>query len=98
MTATPASTAKLNGLAVGGFIVSLVGLVLFFTGWLGALIALVGLILSIIGRRQALSRGERGAGFALAGIILGAVGVVIGVVYLIVLIAVIAPQVANLQR
>lgn len=95
---TPGTWTKMNGLALAGFIVSLVGLVLFFFGWIGALIGLVGLILSIIGRRQIAARGERGRGLATAGIIIGAVAVVLGIVYTVVLLAVIVPQLQQLQQ
>lgn len=93
---TPTST-KLNGLALAGLIVSIVGLVLFFTGWLGALIGVVGLILSIIGRRQIAARGDRGRGLATGGIIVGIVAIVLGIVYTIVLVAVLLPAIQNGQ-
>lgn len=57
------SVSKLNAMALAGFIVS------FFFG-------LVGLILSIIGFHQTRVRGERGKGFAIAGIVLGCLSVI----------------------
>lgn len=99
MTSIPATTSstKLNPLALAGFIVSLVGLVLFFFGWLGALIALVGIVLSFIGRSQIKRRGERGSGLAVAGIIIGIVGLILGVLYTVVLVSVLLPQLQQMQ-
>jgi len=97
MTVNP-STTKLNGLALAGLIVSIVGLVLFFTGWLGAVIGLVGLILSIIGRRQVAQRGDRGRGLTTAGIIIGIAAILVGILYTVVLVAVLLPQVQQLQQ
>ena len=56
---------KTNGLCIAGFIVSIVGVVPFLSG-------IVGLILSIIGMKKAKMANEKGRGFAIAGIIIGA--------------------------
>lgn len=57
-----------NGMAVGGFVLSCVSLVLCCF----PVTALVGLVLSIISLPQIDRRGERGKGLAVAGIILNA--------------------------
>lgn len=57
------SYSKMNSMALAGFIVS------FFFG-------LVGLILSLIGFHQTRVRGERGKGFAIAGIVIGCLSVI----------------------
>lgn len=74
--------AKLNGLAVAGFVVSLVSLV--FCGISG----IVGLILSIIGMNQiknSIKAGvpQRGNGLAIAGLIIGIIGTVFILIYII---------------
>lgn len=56
-----------SGLAIAGFVTSLV--------WGFGFLSPIGLGLSIAGYRQA-SRGRRGSGLAVAGIILGALGTV----------------------
>ncbi|MGN6445589.1 DUF4190 domain-containing protein [Amnibacterium sp.] len=89
---TTNASAKLNGLALAGFIVALVGLVLFFTTWIGGLIALVGAILSIVGKVQVRRRGERGNGLAIAGTIIGISGVVLAIIYTSVIVAAVLPQ------
>ncbi|ROQ37444.1 uncharacterized protein DUF4190 [Frondihabitans sp. PhB188] len=83
-----AAAGKLNGLAVASLVVGIVGVtfVLSFYGIPG----LVALILGIVSRRQIKATGQRGAGFALAGIILGAIGIVIGILSIILASAVVA--------
>ena len=76
---------KLSGAAVAGFVCSIVGLALiaslsFFS--LGILSSIAGVILSSIGLSQT-SKGQQGKGFAIAGLILGIIGVAIstGIIY-----------------
>lgn len=94
---TTSTTTKLNGLALAGFIVALVGLVLFFTSWIGGLIALVGAVLSIIGKVQLRRRGERGNGLAIAGTIIGISGVVLAVIVTVVVASAVLPQLQQMQ-
>lgn len=67
---TPAPAAKTNTLAI-------VGLILAFVVSLG------GLIVSLIALNQIKQTGEGGRGLALAGVIISAIGLVIGVLYVI---------------
>lgn len=62
---------KTNGLSIAGFIVSCCSLLIGLLGVVG----LVGLILSAIGRSQAISDGGK-TGLATAGIVLGIIGMV----------------------
>ncbi len=64
-----------NGMAVGGFVCSLIGLLLCC----GGIVSIVGLILSIIGLNKSKQLNGAGKGLAIAGIILGAIGVLCGV-------------------
>ncbi|GAA4920518.1 DUF4190 domain-containing protein [Actinomycetospora succinea] len=69
-----------NGIATGGFVVALVGAVLALVPFLGIVswvISPVGLVLSIVGLTAASRKGGAGRGLATAGIILGAVGLLI---------------------
>jgi hypothetical protein len=70
---------RTNGLAIGGFVCGLLGI-------LCGLIALAGLIMSVIAYNQCkTSNGElRGQGFAVAGIVLSIVWLVINIIFLIV--------------
>ncbi|MHC4429155.1 MAG: DUF4190 domain-containing protein [Planctomycetota bacterium] len=77
MTQLPTASGdagRTNGLAIAGFVVSLLGLI----GTAG-LLCPIGLILSLI----ALGRGPSGRGFAVAGVILGAFGTCGGALALI---------------
>lgn len=74
--------AKLNGLAVAGFVVSLVSL--FFCG----ISSIVGLILSIVGMSQiknSIKAGvpQRGNGLAIAGLVIGIIGTVCILIYIL---------------
>ena len=60
---------KTNGLAIAGFVVSLVSLVLCCCG-IGAIVSLV---LSIVGYVKASKENQKGKGLALAGIIISAI-------------------------
>ncbi|MDD7963918.1 DUF4190 domain-containing protein [Actinomycetospora lemnae] len=73
-----------NGLATGGFVVALVGAVLAlvpFVGIVAWVISPVGLVLSIVAQAAAIRRGGVGRGLANAGIVLGAVGLLICVLW-----------------
>lgn len=74
---------KTNGLAIAGFV-----LAFFFP--------LVGLILSIIARKQCLENREGGENLALAGIIISAVSMAIVVISIIVVFAIFLPAVGTL--
>lgn len=69
--------SKMNAMALAGFITSC-GFVLFW-GFAG----LVGLILSLIGFNQTRERGERGKGFAIAGIIIGCMSIIVTILAVI---------------
>jgi hypothetical protein len=75
---------KTNGLAIAGFVCSL-----FF--WIYGIGALLGIIFGFIARSQIKRSGntQKGSGFALAGIIIGFVGIAIGIILIIVLVAVV---------
>ena len=73
-----------NPLATAGFVVALVGAVLALIPILGIVswvISPVGLVLSIVGLVQVGSRGGVGRGLATAGLVLGAVGLLVCVIY-----------------
>ena len=72
---------KLNIMALVGFILGCVSFLINFWGIVG----MVALVFSIVGFTQIKNNGGRGKGFAIAGMILGAIGVVYGFVVLIAL-------------
>jgi Domain of unknown function (DUF4190) len=75
---------KTNGLAIAAMVCS-------FFFWLWGVGAILGIVLGFVARSQIKRSGgtQQGKGMALAGIIIGFAGIVIGVVLVIVLIAVV---------
>ncbi|MBR3210725.1 MAG: zinc ribbon domain-containing protein [Bacilli bacterium] len=69
---TPAQVKKSNGMAIAGFVVSLVSTILCC----GSL-NMISLILSIIGVAKAKDYDGAGKGLAIAGIIISAIGIVV---------------------
>ena len=65
-----------NGMAIGGFVCSLIGFLLCC----GGIVSIVGLVLSIIGLNKSKQLNGAGKGLAIAGIIIGAIGVICGIV------------------
>ncbi len=81
----PPPRTENNGLAIAGFVLGLVGLLIAFipfVGFFGALLALVGLVLAVVGLVRAGERGNRG--LAIAGIVCSALALIISLLYTIV--------------
>ena len=75
VVANNAQQSGTNGLAIAGFIVSLVSLVLCCGS-----ASVISLVLSIIGSVKAKNYDGNGKGFAIAGIIISAVGIAVFIV------------------
>ena len=73
---------KNNGLAIAGFVVSLVSIFLNFY----CITGIVGIILSIIGLKKSSELEGNGKGMAIAGIVLGVVGIVVGIVAIVIIV------------
>lgn len=71
---------KNNGLAIASMVVSLSGIVFLFCYGAGGILGLVGAILGHVAQKQIRERGEAGRGMALAGIIVGWITLVLGVI------------------
>jgi len=76
----PVEKAK-NGLGMAGFIVSLIGLILFWIPVLGYLILLTGFILSTVGLIMGIVK-KRKLGLAITGLVLSGVGFIASAVAL----------------
>jgi hypothetical protein len=76
-------TQQTNGLAIAGMVLGIVSIALFFLNWIDILVAIVGLILSIIGLNKSRQLGGTGRGMAITGIITSAVGIVAAAIFLI---------------
>jgi uncharacterized membrane protein YedE/YeeE len=84
MGAAPGGGQGAPGTAVGGFVCSLVGMILAVIGvcfFIGGPLAAIGLVLSFVGRNHA-NREGRPSGLATAGIVMGIIGVVAGLIWL----------------
>lgn len=66
-------------MAVAGFVVGLIGLLTSWIFVLGLVVSVVGIVLSIFGRRQAVERGAS-TGLATAGLICAIIGTVIALI------------------
>ncbi|MEW1720824.1 DUF4190 domain-containing protein [Streptomyces sp. NPDC093109] len=83
----PWQQAPANGLGTAALVLGIISVVAFCFWGVNIVLAVLALIFGIIGRRRA-NRGEAtNGGMALAGIVLGAVGIVLGVAMLSLLIA-----------
>ena len=83
-TPHPASPAPPvgNGLAVAGMILGILGLALCWIPFVGALVALLGIVFGAIGWSKA-SRTGRNKGMAITGVVCGILGVVAGIVIVV---------------
>jgi formate-dependent nitrite reductase membrane component NrfD len=68
---------KTNSLAIASLVASLVG----FLCWLGSI---AGIALGIVAMNQIKRTGEQGHGFAVAGIAIGALSLVVGLIFFVV--------------
>jgi hypothetical protein len=83
----PRPPAPSNGQATAGFVCGLVGLVIClipFGIFIGGIVAVVGIVFGVLGRGRARQVGT-GQGMATAGAVMGALALVVGVVWLIAL-------------
>ena len=81
--------APRNGLGVTSLVLAILGLlacVFIVTGWIGAFLGLIAVILGFIGRRR-VKRGEaNNGGVAIAGIILGFLAILAGIAVTVILV------------
>ena len=81
--------APRNGLGVTSLVLAILGLlacVFIVTGWIGAFLGLIAVILGFIGRRR-VKRGEaNNGGVATAGIILGFLAILAGIAVTVILV------------
>ena len=81
-TTTPGASAKFNTLAIVGFVLAFV-------------VNIAGVVVSFIALSQIKKTGERGRGLAIAGIIIGLLSIVFGILYITVLLPMIMEQVGT---
>jgi Domain of unknown function (DUF4190) len=71
--APPAAPQRTSKMAIWSLILSIV--------WLGGLGSLAGIALGVSARRRIAATGERGAGLAIAGIVIGVLTLIFAIVY-----------------
>ena len=81
--AAPA-TGQQNGLAIAGMVLGIASVVLFFLTWPATIVAIVGLILSLVGLNKSKQLGGLGRGMAIAGVVTSSIGLVASIIFLIV--------------
>jgi hypothetical protein len=79
----PTATGKTNGLAVGSLVTAIVGLLTAWCFGVGGLIGAAGAVMGHISMGQIQQSNESGRGMALAGVIIGWIAVVLGVLFAI---------------
>jgi hypothetical protein len=77
------ASARTNGLAVAALVCGVAQI-----AFLGPLVGIPAIILGHVARSRIRQTGEQGAGMALAGLILGYIGLALTVIFVIILIAV----------
>ena len=77
----PQESASTNTMAIVGFVVSIISLLINFWGIIG----IAATILSVLGYINSSKNGQKGKGLALAGIIIGAISILWGCIALLVL-------------
>lgn len=96
----PVSQAR-NGLGIAALVTGIVGLVLGiipFLFWLGGVLGVLSLVLGLVGHARA-RRGEASdKGAAVAGIVLGAVTVVVSLVWLVVIVMAVGDVADDLEK
>jgi len=88
---------KPKGLAVAGMVTSIIGFILSAM-FIGLVLSIVGIVLSAVALHDIKKGIRSGRGMAIAGVIIGGVGVVSWIVTLIVHITVVAPKEEQLRQ
>lgn len=78
--AEPLQTQGGSGLAIGSMVCGILSIVLCCGSWISWILSVVAIVLGAV----SISKGRRGKGMAMAGIITGAVGIVLSILILIV--------------
>lgn len=71
-----------NGLATAALVCGIVGVVLFFTIWIGVILGILGIVFGAVGRSRA-AQGAPNKGQATAGLWLGIVAVAVSILFAI---------------
>jgi hypothetical protein len=78
-----------NGLAVAGLVCGIIGLVFFWTFWLGIILGILGVIFGAIGLSRARAGVGVGRGMGLAGVICGGLAILFTILWVALIAAVV---------
>ena len=80
----PQGTGQTNGLAVAGMVTGICSIGFCWSPFLGAVLGIVGVVLGFVGLGKANQMGGTGRGMAIAGIVTGAIGILVSIVIFII--------------
>jgi hypothetical protein len=80
------ATGSTNGVGVAGFVTGLLGALLFWFPLAGIILGLLGVVLGGVGTAQGRRNGQK-TGLAVAGIVLGALALIVSIVFVTVVVA-----------
>jgi hypothetical protein len=72
-----------NGLGIAGMVLGIISVVLFILSWIAALIGILAIVFGAIGRSRVKKGQASNKGQATAGLVLGIIGTIVGIVFLI---------------
>jgi hypothetical protein len=87
-----APAASSNGFAVASLVLGIVSLVMFFTVWLPFLLGVLAIVFGTLGISRANKLGGKQKGLAIAGIVCGAVAMVLAILFIVLIVNVASDQ------
>lgn len=86
----PPTASGTNGLAIGSLVASIAGFPLLFVCYTGVASWIAGVVLGVVALNQIKQTNQEGRGIAIAGVAIGAIALVLGLIGLLVFIVVVA--------
>ena len=81
-----------NGFAVAALVLGILSLVMFFTIWLPFLLGVLAIVFGALGITRANRIGGKQKGLAIAGLVCGAVGMVLAILFIVLIVNVASDQ------
>jgi len=81
-----APASESNGFAVAALVLGILSLVMFFTIWLPFLLGVLAIVFGSLGISRANKIGGKQKGLAIAGLVCGAVGMVIAILFIVLIV------------
>ncbi|MCK6439387.1 MAG: DUF4190 domain-containing protein [Planctomycetes bacterium] len=87
-----------NGFAVTGLVLGILGLVLCWTTWPGAILGILGIIFGAVGLSAAKKRNGAGKGMAMTGLILGILGTLLAIIWMAFIVSMITNSSSEFRK